>query len=625
MTNKSIKIILLIFIILLRVSKFYAENNGSLVAKITFPERNSLVRGDVPIFGKAYGNNFKKYRLRYGEGVNPKEWILITEGYNQVKEGLQDFKFKPQIGSIHGNLGTWETGLDNYYYKDYNVNLNGIYTLRLTVESKSEDIVEDRVTIEIGQVVTNVFGGVVKSKDDNAIIDVLEHSLYETAVIMSINSIDRDKIKLVVDPPYKLIGNIYEIQPSAWQFARDIILKIKYKGEGNNLSIYEYDLVKCQWAQLETVIESGSLLAKIRKLASGRSYYAILYNPNTKSLGNSHYTQNEVIECREYSDVAIEYDNTIGIDNVKCLKFTNKKSPGYFASIIRGEKFNAKEYPIIKFDYKIPPDLRINILAKVLGRWYEIEFTDTPKSYLRINMKKIGKIMGVKADNQWHTVKFNLYNMLTTQTRKFEVQKIIMADFDSSGYMELMPGHNQKGMSYYISNFHVRRLFEGEIVDIAKGRQGANWELGVDDGSPDEFSYEKYEGQYKESDTNDNFYVGNPYGEMERAIAFDDSESNIYFNLNKEDLGGKTYLLYLDACHCDLHNAGYVEFGVWLNGTPLGKFICIYEKGDIWGIHLKKELKVGQNKLTLRWLSGDNWVAWDYIKFGTISEQTYED
>lgn len=75
---------------------------------ITNPVPFSYVSGQVTLFGNATDPNFSFYRLDYGEGLNPTEWIQI--GGNT---------YSPRLG---GTLGTWSTDL-----------LEGLYSLRLQV------------------------------------------------------------------------------------------------------------------------------------------------------------------------------------------------------------------------------------------------------------------------------------------------------------------------------------------------------------------------------------------------------------------------------------------------------------------------------------------------------------
>jgi hypothetical protein len=112
----------------------------------------------------------------------------------------------------------------------------------------------------------------------------------------------------------------------------------------------------------------------------------------------------------------------------------------------------------------------------VSGRWYEIGFTDEPKElqWQRFNIAHIGDIEDVQADDQWHTARFNLYEMLRTSTANTIVDEMVMADWDVSGYMKLQYGSNAKGATYYIDNFLISR-------DIAPGLAMETDRILVDD------------------------------------------------------------------------------------------------------------------------------------------------
>ena len=591
--------------------QLFADNlsqNTSLTAKIIYPTKNSLVRADVPVYGIACGDNFKEYFLEYGEGSAPEEWHLISQGKNEVKEGEKGFLSIPRLGPMKGNLGTWETGLDSYYYKDYKVDLKGEYTLRLTVFDKNGNSVTDEVPVEVGEVVTNIYGGIIKSGDNNVTIEVPEHALYDTAMVMSVSEIDKNRTKLIIDPPYRLIGNIYEVKPSATKYAREITIRMKTTENADNADIYEYDLEKCVWKSLYSEKDGEWLKAKTSELFVGRSYFAVLSSDEKSNPMKMPLTDN--LKIKTYSGAKVE---EICENGREYYKITNLENPGYFACALKSESYNAGEFPMVEFKYKMPKGIKLNLFVKVKKKWYDIVFTDEPKTYLRTNIKKIGKIGNVIDDEKWHEIRFNLQDMLSTQTNDYQVDEIFMADFNSLDYMELKPGNNPKGASYYIADFKVKP-FDGNERSSLSLNKGSNWILGVDDGSPDEFSYEKYDGQYKDSDTPDNYNVGMPYGRLERAVAYDDKETNIYFNLNKGE-AAKEYKLSIDACNCDLRDFGYVEFDVFINGVKLGNYTCIYEKGDIWEIPVKKGLQEGENKIAVRWVGGGNWIAWDCIKF----------
>jgi hypothetical protein len=55
---------------------------------ITAPELFTEVDGNVRITGTAAGEGFVSYRVLVGQGLNPQEWIQVTEGSQPVTEGL---------------------------------------------------------------------------------------------------------------------------------------------------------------------------------------------------------------------------------------------------------------------------------------------------------------------------------------------------------------------------------------------------------------------------------------------------------------------------------------------------------------------------------------------------------
>jgi subtilisin family serine protease len=76
-------------------------------AKITSPQPNEIVAGEVAIDGIADGPAFLDYTIEYGVGKNPDEWTQIIRSSSPVTED---------------NLTTWDTD-----------GLNGLYTLRLSI------------------------------------------------------------------------------------------------------------------------------------------------------------------------------------------------------------------------------------------------------------------------------------------------------------------------------------------------------------------------------------------------------------------------------------------------------------------------------------------------------------
>ena len=97
-------------------TRFLADSHD-LIGEILVPYDGALVRGNVPIFGRAYGENFKDYRVECGQGTDPKIWtILETSDTPQTHNVIPDDLYESADLTIKGNLATWDTGLKNYVY-----------------------------------------------------------------------------------------------------------------------------------------------------------------------------------------------------------------------------------------------------------------------------------------------------------------------------------------------------------------------------------------------------------------------------------------------------------------------------------------------------------------------------
>ncbi|TFH37973.1 MAG: hypothetical protein E4G99_00815, partial [Anaerolineales bacterium] len=97
---------------------------GVAGVEIRSPSPFSFVRGEVVVRGQANIDKFAFYRLQYGEGLNPTQWIQIDEGRDT------------QVSS--GRLGIWGTS-----------NLDGLYTLQLIVVDEEGQLFSSSVNLTI--------------------------------------------------------------------------------------------------------------------------------------------------------------------------------------------------------------------------------------------------------------------------------------------------------------------------------------------------------------------------------------------------------------------------------------------------------------------------------------------
>ena len=271
----------------------------NLVARMSLPWNNSLVRGNVPVFGVAYGRDFKLWRLEFGEGEEPKRWQTIKVSHKQVTHDpwtAGEVRWDPDWGA-RGNLYTWETGLTSYEYRSYpwTKNLNGIYTLRLVVEGKSGQTVEARVTVEVGRVLVRAKGGTANSPDNRVVLSAPPQAITEDFLTVSI----QPSTDVSVGPDYVQIGKIYEFRPPRTNFTKPVTFTMSYSDDmlhangktipEKKLGIYAYQPVEQYWKYVpcKLIAEQNTLVAKITSVTRYVAYFCILADlkaPETPAL-----------------------------------------------------------------------------------------------------------------------------------------------------------------------------------------------------------------------------------------------------------------------------------------------------------------------------------------------------
>ncbi len=100
----------------------YAPASPNEDVLILEPEMFAYVRGEVTIRGQARGENFAFYRLQFGQGLNPENWIQLGEDEERPV--------------IRGVLGTWDTS-----------GLNGLYAMQLLVVREDQRV--ETATIQV--------------------------------------------------------------------------------------------------------------------------------------------------------------------------------------------------------------------------------------------------------------------------------------------------------------------------------------------------------------------------------------------------------------------------------------------------------------------------------------------
>jgi hypothetical protein len=143
-------------------------------------------------------------------------------------------------------------------------------------------------------------------------------------------------------------------------------------------------------------------------------------------------------------DAILQRDTSTAASGYASLKLTCPSNAAAFTASARQDSFDASAYPYLEFDYRVPPQLRVDLLLNVNGQNYSIGFTDRTPDYTRL-----GQIADVKADLQWHHASVPLLQLLQKALPTADKYQINSIAFGDSGWLG-----NAEGFTYWLDNFH---------------------------------------------------------------------------------------------------------------------------------------------------------------------------
>ncbi len=154
------------------------------------------------------------------------------------------------------------------------------------------------------------------------------------------------------------------------------------------------------------------------------------------------------------------------------LKMTNAFA-GSFSVDTKIKPFNADKYKHLFFDYKLTPDVKVNLFFRVNRKFYGVTFSGPNR--VRPGSILLGKIEGVKADNQWHRAHIPLRDWLRESdplATTLDVDIAVFGNWDNDGWLMAGMGGNGPGASWWVDNFAL----------VGAGPGEAKFELRDDDG-----------------------------------------------------------------------------------------------------------------------------------------------
>jgi hypothetical protein len=259
----------------------------------------------------------------------------------------------------------------------------------------------------------------------------------------------------------------------------------------------------------------GLSIARVRLWHSG-----VESAPNTLApQPNAATVKNALGEWAPRHDGLIETSSWLqpaSANGHNAVQITNPQSGGDWTVYVTRQPFDAATHPRLRFDYRVPTGVRVNLYAKVDGRWREVIFTgDAAKLPRSIGIPigrpgrrmgrampvaplrgpqvldqavtargatatviipptvrpgaiaegpaatpevdtslTIGTIPNVTVDNQWHTASFDLLAALRGANLGTNVEALAFAAPDRD-YLRVGLGGNHMGATYWIGDFQA--------------------------------------------------------------------------------------------------------------------------------------------------------------------------
>lgn len=127
-----------------------------------------------------------------------------------------------------------------------------------------------------------------------------------------------------------------------------------------------------------------------------------------------------------------------------CLEARSTKLGGLFGVSLGVTPFEASRYPVLEFDYRVPRELRVDLIAEVDGSRRVIKFTDNDQTW-----PVIGRV-GAVADDHWHRATVDLHGLLASAFGRSAPLVVTNLAFASSGW----PG-NRYDTRWWLDNIRL--------------------------------------------------------------------------------------------------------------------------------------------------------------------------
>lgn len=153
----------------------------------------------------------------------------------------------------------------------------------------------------------------------------------------------------------------------------------------------------------------------------------------------------------------------------QCLQMTNMNAGGDFAVSAPAAGINLARGARLQFDYRMSPDVKINIYLQLKGtvsafdsgdrtpgkQWHFVQMTGPEDS--NENLKSLGRMDGAQADGKWRRADFDLYaslKKLYPSSPEIRIEQLWFGN-RHEGYLQAGLEGNHAGAKYWIDDFQI--------------------------------------------------------------------------------------------------------------------------------------------------------------------------
>ena len=254
-----------------------AQQQSGLLAGITLPSDNAMVRGVVPINGYAAGSDFDHYEVDYGQGNSPKSWTSLTSRNTPTNPSSPLPLYHKK--TLSGNLASLDTGLSIYHY-DFRPTLSGdglggTYTVRLQVFGRHGEVAEARVHLLVARAVPYVTDSLAQSPDTGATLAVPSLSIHSLAQLFALEPVnDAPALPAGVSSA----GAVYALHPAGYAFSAAVTLQLKLARAAKNVEVYTWVADRHQWQLVpsQRSADGAALVSTMTSIGADPALYTVV-------------------------------------------------------------------------------------------------------------------------------------------------------------------------------------------------------------------------------------------------------------------------------------------------------------------------------------------------------------